>query len=74
MDSGGARPAERAQRTGMKARVLADQRAVEVAGDRLDVAREVVRELQPCGFVRNWTSASRSLFGSEPYDLGMTSW
>jgi hypothetical protein len=52
--------------------VLADQRAVEVAGDGLDVARKVVREVQPWGFVRKSTRACKSAGGSCPYDFGMT--
>ena len=52
--------------------VLADQRAVEVAGHGPELAREVVREVQPCGFVRKSTSAVRSPAGRDAYDLGMT--
>ena len=46
-------------------RVLRDQRAVEVAGDRVDLAREVLREVQPCGFVRKSTRAVRSAGGRD---------
>ena len=52
--------------------VLADQRAVEVAGDRRDVLRKVRRELQPCGLVRKSTRSFRSPAGSVLYDFGMT--
>jgi len=40
---GGERPA----RARAKKSIVRDQRAVEVAGERLDAAREVGRELQP---------------------------
>jgi hypothetical protein len=52
--------------------ILADQRAVEVAGERLDLPRKVLREVQPCGFVRKSTSALRSAGGRSLYDFGMT--
>jgi len=52
--------------------VLADERAVEVAGERLDLLRKVLREVQPCGFVRKSTSALMSFGGRSLYDLGMT--
>ena len=52
--------------------VLGDQRAIEVAGDRRQVAREVVRELQPFGFDRKSTRAVRSAAGSDLYDFGIT--
>jgi hypothetical protein len=74
VDSGRVRSLERAARARVEERVLADQRPVEVAGDGLDGAREVVRELQPCGFVRKATRSSMSLCGSDPYDLGITFW
>jgi len=44
--------------------VLADQRPVEVARDRVDVARKVGGEVQPFGFVRKSTSAVMSDAGS----------
>jgi hypothetical protein len=67
-----ARPHERVARLRPQDRVLADQGAVDVAGDRLDGAREVVRELQPEGFVRKSTSAFRSDCDSDLYVVGMT--
>jgi hypothetical protein len=66
------RALERPARPGVQGRVLADQRAVEVARDGVDLPRKLGGELQPpCGFVRNWTRASMSPFGSDPYDLGI---
>jgi hypothetical protein len=47
MQAGVACARERGARARPQQRVLADQRPVEVAGERLDVAREVVRERQP---------------------------
>ncbi len=55
----------RNRRTSSRAQqsVLTDQRAVEVACDGVDLAREILREVQPCGFVRKSTRALRSLGG-----------
>ena len=50
---------------GRRTAVLRDQRAVEIAGDRVDVAREVLWEVQPCGFVRKSTRAVRSAGDSD---------
>jgi hypothetical protein len=63
---------ERRPRARAQDDVLADQRAVEVAGDRGDLAREIRRELQPCGFVRKSTRSFRSEAGSDLYDFGIT--
>jgi len=65
------RPLERAAGAWVQERVLSDQRPVEVARDGLDGAGEVVRELQPWGFVRKATRSSMLLGGSDPYDLGI---
>ena len=65
VNPGGARRRDRAAGALVQHHVLADQRSVEVARDRLDMAREVGRELQPCGFVRKSTSALRSFAGSD---------
>jgi hypothetical protein len=62
VEAGGSRGRDRAPRARREQRVLADQRAVEVAGKRLDLAREVRRESQ-LPFVRNATSASIWDFG-----------
>ena len=72
MDPGRARRRDRRFRPRAEDAVLADQGAIEVAGDRCELAREVLREVQPCGFVRKSTSALRSLSGIDPYDFGMT--
>jgi hypothetical protein len=44
VEPGGPRGAQGGDRAGAKLAVLGDQRAVEVAGERLGVAREAVRE------------------------------
>lgn len=62
MKTGGARGGDRAPGARREDRVLADQRAVEIAGERLDLAREVRGESQ-LPFVRNATSASIWDFG-----------
>src|SRR5262245_55744426 len=67
-----ARGRDRGLRPRAEDAVLADQRAIEVAGDCLELAWEVLGEVQPCGFVRKSTSALRSLAGIEAYDFGMT--
>jgi hypothetical protein len=46
VDARVARARERLPRPRVKGGVLADQCPVEIARDRLDVAREVLRELQ----------------------------
>ena len=53
--------------------VLADQRAVEIARDRLDVARKVGGKDQPDGFVRKSTSALIWAGGRLLNVLGITS-
>ena len=63
---------ERGSRPVVQDDVLADQRAVEVAGDRRDVLRKIRRELQPCGLVRKSTRSFKSFAGSDLYDFGMT--
>ena len=72
MDSRLARCRDGRARAGVEERVLADQRPVEVAGEGLDLAREVRGESQ-LPFVRNATSASTSDFGRLA-KLGMTGW
>jgi hypothetical protein len=67
-----ARGGDRGLRPWAEECVLADERAVEVAGERLDLLRKVVREGQPCGFVRKSTSALTSFGGRSLYDFGMT--
>ena len=64
--------AERAARPLVQDDVLADERPVEVAGDRRYVPRKVRREVQPCGLVRKSTRAFRSPAGRVLYDFGMT--
>jgi hypothetical protein len=72
VERGLAQAPERAAGSRPEDAVLADQRAVEVARERLDRAREVGRKPQ-LFFVRNATSASTWSFGSEA-KLGMTGW
>ena len=72
VDAGGARRGDGGARARAQHRVLADQRPVEVARDRLDHAREIVGKLQPCGVVRKSTRAFRSFAGNDAYDFGMT--
>jgi hypothetical protein len=60
MDARLQRVRDRNTRPRAQDRVLGDQRAVEVARDCVELAREVLREVQPCGFVRKSTSACRS--------------
>jgi len=62
VDAAGPRAGDRPSSARVELRVLADQRAVEVAGEGLDLAREVRGELQ-LPFVRNATSASIWDFG-----------
>jgi hypothetical protein len=47
VDPRGARACDRIARARMQNDVLRDQRAVEIARDRFDLAREVGRKLQP---------------------------
>src|SRR2546423_15710902 len=70
MDARRPRGRDRTARAQAQEPVLGDQRPVEVAGERLDLAREVGRELQ-LPLVRNETSASTWLFVSV-LKLGMT--
>jgi hypothetical protein len=72
MDSCPARGGDRGLGSRRQERVLADERPVEVARERLDLARKVRREVQPCGFVRKSTSALMSSGGRSLYDFGMT--
>jgi hypothetical protein len=72
VDAGAERRSDGCMRPRPQDRVLGDQRPVEVAGDRVDAAGEILRKVQPCGFVRKSTSAVRSLSGSDLYDFGMT--
>jgi len=62
VETGGSRGRDRAPGARPEQRILADQRAVEVAGEGLDLAREVRGESQ-LPFVRNATSASIWDFG-----------
>ena len=62
MDAGGSRAGDCLPGARVQQRVLADQRAVEVAGESLDLAGEVRGESQ-LPFVRNATSASIWDFG-----------
>ena len=63
VNSHSARSGDRRAGPGPQDRVLADQRAVEVARNGVDLAREVLRKDQPCGFVRKSTRALMSLGG-----------
>lgn len=72
MDSARARRRDRGSCARLQQRVLADQRAVEIAPDRFDGARKISWELQPCGLLRKSTRALRSDAGSDSYDFGMT--
>jgi hypothetical protein len=72
VDPGRSRGVDRSPRARAKERILADQRAVEVAGDCLDAAGKVPGELQPCGLERKSTRALRSEAGSVLYDFGIT--
>jgi hypothetical protein len=67
---GRARGSDRASRARVQEAVLGDERAVEVAGERLDRAGEVRRESQ-LPLVRNVTRASTWAFDSEA-KLGIT--
>jgi hypothetical protein len=62
VEAGRSRGRDRTPGARPEQRVLADQRAVEVAGEGLDLAREVRGESQ-LPFVRNATSASIWDFG-----------
>ena len=70
MDPGRARGGDRATGALVQKAVLGDERAVEVAGERLDRAGEVRRESQ-LPLVRNVTRASTWAFDSEA-KLGIT--
>ena len=70
MDPGRARAGDRAAGARVQEAVLADERAVEVARERVDRAGEVRRESQ-LPLVRNETRASTWLFDSDE-KLGMT--
>jgi hypothetical protein len=70
MQAGGVRRAQGRDRPRRQDGVLGDQRAVEVAGERLDLCREVVGEGQ-LFCVRNATSASTSS-GDSVLKLGIT--
>ena len=72
VNPGRTRRRERGTRARAQHGVFADQRPVEIARNRIDRAREVVRELQPCGVVRKSTRSFRSLADNDPYDFGMT--
>ncbi len=63
MNPGSARGRDRRASPGPEQRVLTDQRAVEVARNGLDLAREVLWEGQPWGFVRKSTRALMSVGG-----------
>ena len=70
MDSGGASGGDRPPGARVQEAVLADERAVEVARERVDRAGEVRRESQ-LPLVRNETRASTWLFDSDE-KFGMT--
>ena len=70
MDPRAAGRGDRAARARVQEAVLADERAVEVARERVDPAREVGRESQ-LPLVRNETRASTWVFESDA-KLGMT--
>lgn len=70
MDPRRAGGGNRASRAWVQKAVLGDERAVEVAGERLDRAGEVRRESQ-LPLVRNVTRASTWALGSDA-KLGMT--
>ena len=70
MDAGGAGCGNGVARARVQEPVLADERAVEVARERVDGAGEVRRESQ-LPLVRNETSASTWSFDSDA-KLGMT--
>jgi hypothetical protein len=70
VDARGTRGGDRAAGARPQEAVLGDERAVEVARERLDGAGEVRRESQ-LPLVRNETSASTWLFESDA-KLGMT--
>jgi hypothetical protein len=70
VDPGRARGGDRAPRAGVEETVLADERAVEVARERVDRAGEVRRESQ-LPVVRNLTRASTWAFESDA-KLGIT--
>ncbi len=72
MDPGRKRCDDRGSRLRAEDHVLGDQRPVEVARNGLDLAREVLWEVQPCGFVRKSTRFFRSAGGSDLYDFGIT--
>jgi hypothetical protein len=63
VNPGGARSDDRRASARPQDRVLTDQRAIEVARDGVDLAREVLGEVQPCGFVRKSTRAVMSVDG-----------
>ena len=70
MDAGRAGGGDGASRARVQEAVLGDERAVEVARERVDRAGEVRRESQ-LPLVRNETRASTWLFDSDE-KLGMT--
>ena len=70
MDPGRAGGGDRASRARVQEAVLADERAVEIAGEGVDRAGEVRRESQ-LPLVRNETRASTWVFESDA-KLGMT--
>ena len=70
MDAGGAGCGNGVARARVQEPVLADERAVEVARERVDRAGEVRRESQ-LPLVRNETRASTCVFDSDA-KLGMT--
>jgi hypothetical protein len=72
VNPGRARGRDRATRARTERGVLADQRPVEVARNRLDLAGKVRRKLQPCGLLMKSTRSLRSEAGNDAYDFGMT--
>jgi hypothetical protein len=63
VDPRGKGPGDRRASACVQDSVLTDQCAVEIARDGVDLAWEILREVQPCGFVRKSTMALRSLGG-----------
>ena len=73
VDAGGPRRCDRRQRARTQDCVLADQRAVEVARERLHVAGEARGERQLCVDWKTNAATSAICFGlSEPPNEGMT--
>jgi hypothetical protein len=70
VDPGCARGSDRLARARPQHSILGDQRPVEIAGERLDLRREAVGEVQ-CFWVRNATRSATCLLVSD-VNWGMT--